>query len=158
MPTSCRPNGTLLTFCRSGCSVQRIRVSATALATASVSADAHAAMNDGKRWKKKLWSKQGRAELEKLALAPSATLCDPLKTSSYLGNVWIRAAIVQGSDALPSRFKVRKSSPSARNKQPDSFRLFQEPTTGAILAENLAGVRLMWAGFVTRLSSSCYSW
>jgi transposase len=31
------------------------------------------AMNEGKRWKKKLWSEQGRAELEKLALAPWAS-------------------------------------------------------------------------------------
>jgi transposase len=28
------------------------------------------AMNEGRRWKKKLWSEQGRAELEKLELAP----------------------------------------------------------------------------------------
>jgi len=28
------------------------------------------AMNEGKRWKSKLWSKQGRAEFEKLALGP----------------------------------------------------------------------------------------
>jgi transposase len=28
------------------------------------------AMNEGRRWKSKLWSEQGRAELEKLALAP----------------------------------------------------------------------------------------
>ncbi len=28
------------------------------------------AMNEGKRWKKKLFSEQGRAELEKLPLAP----------------------------------------------------------------------------------------
>jgi hypothetical protein len=27
------------------------------------------AMNEGKRWKKKPWSEQGRAELQKLALA-----------------------------------------------------------------------------------------
>jgi len=31
------------------------------------------AMNEGKRWKKKLWSAQGRAELEKLSLAPWAS-------------------------------------------------------------------------------------
>jgi len=31
------------------------------------------AMNEGKRWKTKLWSKQGRVELEKLALAPWAS-------------------------------------------------------------------------------------
>src|SRR6266849_5525428 len=31
------------------------------------------AMNEGKRWKKKLWSEPGRAELEKLALAPWAS-------------------------------------------------------------------------------------
>jgi len=31
------------------------------------------AMNEGKRWKKKLFSEQGRAELEKLALAPWAS-------------------------------------------------------------------------------------
>jgi len=31
------------------------------------------AMNEGKRWKKKLWSAQGRAELEKLPLAPWAS-------------------------------------------------------------------------------------
>ena len=31
------------------------------------------AMNEGKRWKKKLWSERGRAELEKLALAPWAS-------------------------------------------------------------------------------------
>jgi transposase len=30
------------------------------------------AMNEGKRWKSKLWSPQGRAELDKLALAPWA--------------------------------------------------------------------------------------
>jgi hypothetical protein len=30
-------------------------------------------MNEGKRWKKKLWSEQGRAMLEKLALAPWAS-------------------------------------------------------------------------------------
>jgi len=31
------------------------------------------AMNEGYRWKKKLWSEQGRAQLEKLALAPWAS-------------------------------------------------------------------------------------
>src|SRR5437868_13691729 len=31
------------------------------------------AMNEGRRWKKKLFSEQGRAELEKLALAPWAS-------------------------------------------------------------------------------------
>src|SRR6266849_4750336 len=31
------------------------------------------AMNEGKRWKKKLWSEQGRGQLEKLALAPWAS-------------------------------------------------------------------------------------
>ena len=31
------------------------------------------AMNEGRRWKTKLWSVQGRAELEKLALAPWAS-------------------------------------------------------------------------------------
>lgn len=31
------------------------------------------AMNEGQRWKKKLWSAQGRAELEKLSLAPWAS-------------------------------------------------------------------------------------
>jgi transposase len=31
------------------------------------------AMNEGKRWKKKLWSEQGRAQLEKLQLAPWAS-------------------------------------------------------------------------------------
>jgi hypothetical protein len=31
------------------------------------------AMNEGKRWKKKLWSAQGRTELEKLPLAPWAS-------------------------------------------------------------------------------------
>src|SRR5262249_5137097 len=31
------------------------------------------AMNEGRHWKKKLWSEQGRAELEKLALAPWAS-------------------------------------------------------------------------------------
>jgi hypothetical protein len=31
------------------------------------------AMNEGYRWKKKLFSEQGRAQLEKLALAPWAS-------------------------------------------------------------------------------------
>src|SRR5437660_11944872 len=31
------------------------------------------AMNEGMRWKMKLWSEQGRAQLEKLALAPWAS-------------------------------------------------------------------------------------
>jgi transposase len=31
------------------------------------------AMNEGRRWKTKLWSEQGRADLEKLALAPWAS-------------------------------------------------------------------------------------
>jgi len=31
------------------------------------------AMNEGKHWKSKLWSKPGRAEFEKLALAPWAS-------------------------------------------------------------------------------------
>ena len=31
------------------------------------------AMNEGQRWKKKLWSEQGRAQLEKLPLAPWAS-------------------------------------------------------------------------------------
>ena len=31
------------------------------------------AMNEGRRWKSKLWGQQGRAEFEKLALAPWAT-------------------------------------------------------------------------------------
>jgi transposase len=33
------------------------------------------AMNEGKRWKTKLWSEQGRVELEKLSLAPWARIC-----------------------------------------------------------------------------------
>jgi transposase len=36
------------------------------------------AMNEGQRRKKKLWSEQGRAQLEKLLLAPWASLWDPL--------------------------------------------------------------------------------
>jgi hypothetical protein len=31
------------------------------------------AINEGKRWKKKLWSEQGRAQLEKLSLATLAS-------------------------------------------------------------------------------------
>jgi len=31
------------------------------------------AMNEGQRWKKKLWSEQGRGQLEKLPLAPWAS-------------------------------------------------------------------------------------
>jgi hypothetical protein len=31
------------------------------------------AMNEGRRWKTKLWSEPGRSELEKLALAPWAS-------------------------------------------------------------------------------------
>ena len=55
---------------------------ATAVAPTSLGADAHTdhesqlqalAMNEGYRWKKKLFSEQGRAQLEKLALAPWAS-------------------------------------------------------------------------------------
>jgi hypothetical protein len=47
------------------------------------------AMNEGQRWKSKLWSEQGRAELEKLALAPWASRQHSV-ASRMLGLIAIR--------------------------------------------------------------------
>jgi transposase len=79
------------------------------------------AMNEGRRWKKKLWSEQGRAELEKLGLAPWASRR--------------RKELLELLDRLnPSIEELTAAAEREARKRPDVLRLMTHPGVGALTA------------------------
>jgi transposase len=79
------------------------------------------AMNEGKRWKTKLWSAQGRAELEKLGLAPWASRR--------------RKELLELLDRLnPSIEELTVAVEQEARKRPDALRLMTHPGVGPITA------------------------
>jgi transposase len=79
------------------------------------------AMNEGKRWKSKLWSKQGRAEFEKLALGPWASRR--------------RSELLELLDRLnPSIEELTAAVEQEANKRPEALRLMTHPGVGPITA------------------------
>ena len=79
------------------------------------------AMNEGRRWKKKLWSAQGRAELEKLGLAPWASRR--------------RKELLELLDRLnPIVEELTAAAEREARKRPDVLRLMTHPGVGALTA------------------------
>jgi len=79
------------------------------------------AMNEGKHRKSKLWSTQGRSELEKLALAPWASRR--------------RKELLELLDRLnPSIEELTKAVEQEANKRPEALRLMTHPGVGPITA------------------------
>ena len=79
------------------------------------------AMNEGMRWKKKLWSTQGRAELEKLSLAPWASRR--------------RKELLELLDRLnPSIEELTVTVEREARKRPDVLRLMTHPGVGPLTA------------------------
>jgi len=79
------------------------------------------AMNEGRRWKKKLWSEQGRAELEKLGLAPWASRR--------------RKELLELLDRLnPSIQELTAAAEREARKRPDVLRLMTHQGVGALTA------------------------
>src|SRR5215813_7672665 len=79
------------------------------------------AMNEGKRWKKKLWSAQGRTELAKLPLAPWASRR--------------RSELLELLDRLdPSIEELSKAVEREARKRSDVLRLMTHPGVGALTA------------------------
>ena len=79
------------------------------------------AMNEGKRWKSKLWSIKGRTELEKLALAPWASRR--------------RQELLELLDRLnPSIEELTTAAEQEANKRPEALRLMTHPGVGPITA------------------------
>jgi transposase len=79
------------------------------------------AMNEGLRWKKKLWSEQGRAKLEKLGLAPWASQR--------------RKELLELLDRLnPSIEELTAAAEREARKRPDVLRLMTHPGVGALTA------------------------
>jgi transposase len=79
------------------------------------------AMNEGRRWKKKLWSEQGRAELEKLGLAPWASRR--------------RKELLELLDRLnPSIEELTAAVEREARKRPDVLRLMTHPGVGPLTA------------------------
>ena len=79
------------------------------------------AMNEGYRWKKKLFSEQGRAQLEKLALAPWASR----RRQELLELLdWMNPKIEELTAAVEQEAK----------KRPDALRLMTHPGVGPITA------------------------
>jgi transposase len=79
------------------------------------------AMNEGKRWKKKLFSEQGRAQLEKLALAPWASRR--------------RRELLELFDRIhPSIEDLTAAVEQEVQKRPDAQRLMTHPGVGPITA------------------------
>jgi transposase len=79
------------------------------------------AMNEGKRWKSKLWSKPGRAEFEKLALGPWASRR--------------RSELLELLDRLnPSIEELTAAVEQEANKRPEALRLMTHPGVGPITA------------------------
>jgi transposase len=79
------------------------------------------AMNEGQRWKRKLWSKQGRPKLEKLALAPWASRR--------------RQELLELLDRLnPSIDELTAAVEQEAHKRPEALRLMTHPGVGPITA------------------------
>jgi len=79
------------------------------------------AMNEGKRWKSRLWSQQGRAEFEKLALGPW--------TSRR------RSELLELVDRLnPSIEELTAAVEQEANKRPEALRLMTHPGVGPMTA------------------------
>ena len=79
------------------------------------------AMNEGQRWKKKLWSEQGRMQLEKLRLAPWATR----RGQDLVGLL----------DCLkPSIEELTAAIEQEAQKRPEVLRLMTHPGVGPITA------------------------
>jgi transposase len=79
------------------------------------------AMNEGKRWKSKLWSIKGRTELEKLALAPWASRR--------------RQELLELLDRLnPSIEELTAAVEHEANQRPEASRLMTHPGVGPITA------------------------
>jgi len=80
------------------------------------------AMNEGKRWKSKLFSQQGRVEFEKLALAPWASR----RRSELLLELLDRLS--------PSIEELTTAVQQEVNKRPEALRLMTHPGVGPITA------------------------
>jgi transposase len=79
------------------------------------------AMNEGKRWKKKLWSEQGRAQLEKLPLAPWASRR--------------RQDLVELLDRLnPTIAELTAAIEQEAKKRPEVLKLMTHPGVGPLTA------------------------
>ena len=79
------------------------------------------AMNEGKRWKSKLFSQKGRAEFEKLALGPWASRR--------------RSELLELLDRLnPSIEELTTAVEQEVNKRPEALRLMTHPGVGPITA------------------------
>jgi transposase len=79
------------------------------------------AMNEGKRWKSKLFSQQGRAEFERLALAPWASRR--------------RSELLELLDRLnPSIAELTAAVEQEVHKRPEALRLMTHPGVGPITA------------------------
>jgi transposase len=78
-------------------------------------------LNEGKRWKKKLWSEKGRAMLEKLALAPWASRR--------------RKELLELLDRLdPAIEELTAAVGQEARKRPDVLRLMTHPGVGPLTA------------------------
>jgi transposase len=79
------------------------------------------AMNEGYRWKKKLWSEQGRVKLEKLALAPWASRR--------------RQELLELLDRMnPTIKELTAAVEQEARKRPDVLRLMAHPGVGSLTA------------------------
>jgi len=79
------------------------------------------AMNEGRRWKTKLWSEQGRAELEKLPLAPWASRR--------------RQELLDLLDRLhPTIDELTAAAEQEARKRPEVVRLMTHPGVGPLTA------------------------
>jgi hypothetical protein len=78
-------------------------------------------MNEGRRWKSKLWSEQGRAELEKLALAPWASRR--------------RHELLELLDRMnPTIEELTAAAEQEARKRPEVLRLMTHPGVGPLTA------------------------
>ena len=78
-------------------------------------------MNEGRRWKSKLWSEQGRAELEKLALAPWASRR--------------RHELLELLDRMnPTIDELTAAAEQEARKRPEVLRLMTHPGVGPLTA------------------------
>jgi transposase len=79
------------------------------------------AMNEGRRWKSKLWSEQGRAELEQLVLAPWASRR--------------RQELLELLDRMnPTIEELSAAAEQEAKKRPDVVRLMTHPGVGSLTA------------------------
>jgi transposase len=79
------------------------------------------AMNEGRRWKSKLWSEPGRAELEKLALAPWASRR--------------RQELLELLDRMnPTIEELTAAAEQEARKRPEVLRLMTHPGVGPLTA------------------------